>query len=141
MNRDDIRFADHLREMGKQYEKSNKEKAIELAELAIIYLAEATMNNITKINNVNVDVLKNRAWLILEKTGVVLKESKYPKLTNLGGHNNSDIKVYVFENNQTKEQFKGTRKEFTLQYQASPGEVSKIINKVRKAYKGWTVIQ
>jgi hypothetical protein len=137
----------YFRVMKNQVKNNNKEKAIEMIDTMLIYLAKATQNNVGEIEGYKLDIWKNRVWNTLENMGElppysnISLESSNKKPRMKSTTTKKDLKIYSFRNRETQEQFTGTREEFRTKFNLNAGGVSELINEVEEVYRKWEKVK
>ena len=73
--------------------------------------------------------------------GIKNRDPKWIEKRNKSmGDKLKDLNVYIFQHLETKEIFKGTRKEFEIKFNLNGGRLSQLINNKVLKYKNWIKI-
>jgi hypothetical protein len=131
-------FKHKMSEYWKQYynENPSPKKGIKMSKESSLKKSKAM-----KGKKVRLGIKDSEETRKKKSIGIKNRDPKWIEKRNKSmGDKLKDLNVYIFQHLETKEVFKGTRKEFEIKFNLNGGRLSQLINNKVLKYKNWIKI-
>ncbi len=122
----------------KQYyiEHPSPKKGIKMSEESSLKKSKAMMGKKVRLGIKDSDETRKK-----KSIGIKNRDPKWIEKRNKSmGDKLKDLNIYHFQHLETKENFKGTRKEFEIKFNLNGGRLSQLINNKILKYRNWIKI-